>query len=76
MLQLFPLMVGAQRHSHQYLAATQTAGHQEYPEECPHQRWHKEANGAAGKGQRAWPEMQAIVPVPGAQDCLGLRDLL
>lgn len=40
LLQLFPLMAGA----HQYFTAAQTVGHQEHPEECPHQQWRKEAS--------------------------------
>lgn len=79
MLQLFPLMAGA----HQYFTAAQTVGHQEHPEECPHQQWRKEASllkawhhAVAREVQRAWPEIQAVVPVPGAEDCSGPCDHL
>lgn len=83
LLQLFPLMAGAEQRRHQYLAATQTTGHRGYPEECPHQQWHKEASllmawhhAVAREVPWAWPEIQAVDPVPGAEDCSGLCDHL
>lgn len=82
LLQLFPWMAGTERRRHQCLAATQTAGPRGYPEECPHQQWHKEApllmawhHAAAGEAQCS-AETQAVVPVPGAKDSSGLCDHL